>query len=97
MTDMMMKKIHKAMILLALVFTAAAGEAKSAELPDYKVGARMRFLLNDTLAVLKLFLARRWREAAAGLADVFRAREALWDRDDPKPFWRYLKSTILGK
>ena len=76
---------------------AAAGEAKSAELPDYKVGVRMRFLLNDTLAVIKLFLARRWREAFAGLADVFRAREALWDRDDPKPFRRYLKSTILGK
>lgn len=76
---------------------AAAGDAKPAELPDYRIGVRMRFLLNDTLAVLKLFLARRWREAFRGVADVFRAREALWDRDDPKPFWRYLKSTILGK
>ena len=76
---------------------AAAGEAAESALPDYRVGVRMRFLLNDTLAVLKLFLARRWREAFAGLADCFRAREALWDRRDPKPFWRYLKTTILGK
>ncbi len=76
---------------------AASGKAEPAVLPDYRVGVRMRFLLNDTLAVLKLFLARRWREAFSGLADTFRAREALWDRKDPKPFWRYLKTTILGK
>ena len=77
--------------------SAAAGEPAAYTPRDYTVGLRMRFLLNDTLAVLKLLLAGRFREACTGVADVFRAKEALRDRDDPKPFRRYLKTTILGK
>ena len=75
----------------------AAGEHPAYVPQDYTVGVRMRFLLNDTLATLKLFAAGRWREAFVGVADVFRAKEALADRDDPKPFRRYLKTTVLGK
>ena len=83
---------------MAVHYAAAAAGAHLDYTPqDYSVGVRMRFLLNDTLAVLKLFAAGRWREAISGIADFLRAREALADRDDPKPFLRYLKTTILGK
>lgn len=76
---------------------AAAGTSADYVPQDYAVGVKMRFVLNDTLAILKLFAARRWREAFAGVADVFRAKEALADRADPKPFLRYLKTTMLRK
>ena len=83
---------------MAAKYCAAASGSPAAYTPqDYTVGVKMRFLLNDTLAVLKLFLAGRFRETISGVADVFRAKEALTDREDPKPFRRYLKTTILGK
>ena len=76
---------------------AAAGEPVDYVPQDYAVGVRMRFVLNDTLATLRLLAAGRVREACGGIADVFRAKEALRDRDDPKPFRAYLKTTVLGK
>ena len=76
---------------------AAAGEAVEYKPCDYQTGVRMRFVLNDTLATLALVRHGRLREASAGVADVFRAREALADRDDPAPMKAYLKATILKR
>ena len=73
---------------------AAAGDTVAYKPCDYKTGVRMRFVLNDTLATLSLVRHGRLREASAGVADVFRAREALADRDDPAPMKAYLKATI---
>ena len=75
----------------------ACGEKKKYEPKDYKCGVRMRFVLNDTLATLKLFASGRFKEGFAGIADCFRAKEALSDKEDRKPFRRYLKATVLGK
>ncbi|MBQ9459622.1 MAG: ATP-grasp domain-containing protein [Oscillospiraceae bacterium] len=76
---------------------AAAGERVDYVPCDYDVGVRMRFALNDTLAAFSLFAHGRLREAAAGVADLFRAREALSDRDDPAPMRAYLKAAIMKR
>ena len=76
---------------------AAAGEAVAYRPCDYQTGVRMRFVLNDMLATLSLLGHGRLREAGAGVVDVFRAREALSDRDDPAPMRAYLKATILKR
>lgn len=76
---------------------AAMGE--TFEKPDdtYKRGVRMRFLLNDTLAVFSCLRHGKFKKAMAGIADVFRAREALFRFRDQRPFWRYLRLTLRGK
>ena len=76
---------------------AAAGKAAAYQPHDYKTGVRMRFVLNDTLATLSLLGHGRLREAGAGVLDMFRAREALTDKDDPAPMKAYLKATILKR
>ena len=76
---------------------AADGETVSYAPRDYQTGVRMRFLLNDTLATLSLLRHGRLREAAGGALDVFRAREALSDRDDPAPMRAYLKAAVLKR
>ena len=76
---------------------AAAGERVVYQPSDYDTGVRMRFLLNDTLAMLSLVKHGRLREAGAGITDLFSAREALSDRDDPKPMRAYLKTTLLKR
>ena len=57
----------------------------------------MRFLLNDTLAWLSCLKKGRWKEVGSGIADVFRAKEALFRFTDQKPFWRYLYLTLREK
>lgn len=73
---------------------AAQGERLSYEPEDYQAGVRMRFLLNDALATLSLWKQGRLREGLRGLGDAFAAKEALWARDDPQPFWQYLRQTL---
>ncbi len=75
----------------------ASGETISYEPRDYNTGVRMRFLLNDTLAVFSLLGRWKIKRAFSGIADIFRAREAFSDRDDPVPRRAYLKSTILRR
>lgn len=76
---------------------AAAGEDVGYIPQDYETGVKMRFLLNDTLAILGYFRNRQWRRGCGGLLDVFRAKEALGAADDPAPFRRYLKNNLLRK
>ncbi len=73
---------------------AAAGEAVAYVSQDYRTGVRMRFLLNDTAATLSYLAHGQWKRGLQGVADVFRAREALRCREDPKPFRRYLKTAL---
>lgn len=63
---------------------------------DYRRGVRMRFFLNDTLATLSCLRHGKLRAALGGVADVFRAKEALFRFTDQKPFWRYLWLTLRG-
>ncbi len=76
---------------------SAAGEVLDYQPQDYKIGVRMRFLLNDTAAILQSLRHGNWSAGFSGLADCFRAREALSRRDDPAPFRRYLKGTLLKR
>ncbi len=73
---------------------AAAGQPVTYQPGDFNTGVRMRFLLNDTVALLHYLKAGRLRAALTGLADVFRAKEALWDGRDRAPFWQYLKTSL---
>jgi len=76
---------------------AAAGETVEYVPQDYQTGVRMRFLLNDTVATLNYLRHGQAGKFFQGVADVFRAREALSSRDDPAPMRRYLKTTLLRK
>lgn len=75
---------------------ASAGDIPAYEPCDYRPGVRMRFLINDTAAMAALLKCGRLRAFFGGVADVFRAREALSSRDDPKPMRRYLRNFLPG-
>ncbi len=76
---------------------AAAGEHPEACLSDYQKGVRMRFLLNDTLSLLKHLSKGHIKMVCEGLLDVFRAKEALWDRRDPKPYRKYIRKSLINR
>lgn len=75
---------------------AAAGARFDAPNIAYLHGKRMYFLLNDAIACLALLKKRRFGAAFGGIRDLFspRACEALYRRDDPKPFFFYLKNAL---
>lgn len=73
---------------------AASGEVFPRPDDAYRRGRRMRFALNDTLSILAHLKKGHLRVAASGLADVFRAQEALFRFRDQRPFWRYLRQTL---
>ena len=75
----------------------AAGEKVNYVLQDYKVGVRMRFTLNDGAAMLDYLRHGKPGPFFQGMADWFRAKEALSARDDPAPFRRYLRNTLLRR
>ena len=76
---------------------AAAGERIGYTPRDYKTGVRMRFTLNDGAAMLDYLRHGRPGPFFQGMADWFRAREALGAKDDPAPFRRYLHDTLLRR
>lgn len=76
---------------------AAAGETLEYQPRDYETGVRMRFLLNDTVAMLDYLRHGRPGPFFQGVADMFRAREALSCRDDPAPMRRYLRNNLLRR
>ena len=76
---------------------AAAGEKLEYEARDYETGVRMRFLLNDTAAMLDCLRHGQAGKFFQGIGDVFRAREALSDREDPAPMRAYLRQTLLKR
>lgn len=76
---------------------AAAGERLDYQPQDYKTGVRMRFTLNDGAAMLDYLRHGKPGPFFQGMADWFRADEALSARDDPAPFRRYLRNTLLRR
>lgn len=76
---------------------AAAGERLDYRPGDYKTGVRMRFTLNDCAAMLDYLRHGRPGPFFQGMADWFRAGEALGARDDPAPWRRYLRNTLLRR
>lgn len=76
---------------------AARGERLDYAPLDYKTGVRMRFTLNDGAAMLDYLRHGRPGPFFQGMADWFRAEEALSAGDDPAPFRRYLRNTLLRR
>lgn len=76
---------------------AAAGERVSYDPHDYKTGVKMRFLLNDTAAMLAYLRHGQPGQFFSGLADCFRAKEALWDWNDPAPMMKYLLGALFRR
>ena len=75
----------------------AAGERLDYAPQDYETGVRMRFTLNDGAAMLDYLRHGRPGPFFQGMADWFRAKEALGARDDPAPWRRYLRNTLLRR
>ena len=73
---------------------AAAGEVFESPDTDYQRGRRMRFVLNDTLAMLSYLRHGEFKKFFAGIIDIFRAKEAIFRFSDQKPFWKYLSDAI---
>ncbi len=76
---------------------AAAGERLDYSPQDYETGVRMRFTLNDGAAMLDYLRHGRPGPFFQGMADWFRAEEALSAKDDPAPLRRYLRNTLLRR
>lgn len=76
---------------------AAAGERLDYAPQNYKTGVRMRFTLNDGAAMLDNLRHGRPGPFFQGMADWFRAEEALSAKDDPAPWRRYLRNTLLRR
>ncbi len=76
---------------------AARGERLDYEPHDYQTGLRMRFTLNDGAAMLDYLRHGRPGPFFQGMGDWFRAQEALSAKDDPAPFRRYLRNTLLKR
>ena len=80
--------------MAALYAKAAAGETVEYTAQDYRAGVRMRFLLNDTAAVLDYLRHGKVGKAMGVVPDLLRAKEALGAKDDRAPFWKYLKRSL---
>ena len=76
---------------------AAAGETVGYTPRDYETGVRMRFTLNDAAAALDYLRRGKPGMFFGGVADLFRAKEALAARDDPAPLRRYFRNNLLRR
>lgn len=76
---------------------AASGESPEYVPGDYRVGARLRFTLNDCAAALSLLTHARFGEALRAAADLFTVKDALAAKDDPGPLRVYLKNSLLRR
>lgn len=77
--------------------SAASGEPAAYTPCDYKICVRMRFLLNDAVAVLCYLKAGKIKKALRGILDFFAAKEALYDKGDRRVFWEYLKQNLFRR
>ena len=76
---------------------AASGETVEYRPGNYNTGVKMRFVLNDTAAVLSYLGHGKFGRGFGGIGDAFGAKEALKSADDPAPFRVYLKNTFQRK
>lgn len=76
---------------------AASGEAVPYTPKDYKIGVRMRFFLNDTVAILHYLKSGQVGAALRGIGDCFTAKEALHSRGDNRVFRTYLKQSLFQR
>ncbi|MBQ7820657.1 MAG: ATP-grasp domain-containing protein [Clostridia bacterium] len=69
------------------------------ELDNYERGVKMSFVFNDLAACVGLLRHGRVRDALSGIGDILfrRVRDGVYDKEDPKPFWCYVRSKILRK
>ena len=83
--------------IAALYAKAAAREDVEYTARDYTEGVRMRFVLNDTAAVLDYLRHGKLKKALGVLPDLVRAKEALGARDDRAPLRAYLKRSLMRR
>ena len=76
---------------------AASGETVQYTPKDYKIGVRMRFFLNDTVAILHYLKSGQLGIALRGIGDCFTAKEALHSKGDNQVFRTYLKQSLLKR
>ncbi|WP_432617535.1 ATP-grasp domain-containing protein [Butyricicoccus sp.] len=76
---------------------AASGEAVPYTPKDYKIGVRMRFFLNDTVAILHYLKSGQVGTALRGIGDCFTAKEALHGKGDNRVFRTYLKQSLFQR
>ena len=76
---------------------AASGEAVPYTPKDYTIGVRMRFFLNDTVAILHYLKSGQVGAALRGIGDCFTAKEALHSRGDNRVFRTYLKQSLFQR
>ncbi len=76
---------------------AAMGEPVEYRPTHYRVGQKMRFVLNDTLSIIKHLSKGHLKVVLSGIADTFRAREGLYDAKDLSPFIKYLRKSLLKR
>lgn len=76
---------------------AASGEAVPYTPKDYKIGVRMRFFLNDTVAILHYLKSGQIGAALRGIGDCFTAKEALHGKGDNRVFRTYLKQSLFQR
>ena len=74
-----------------------SGENAEYKAGDYKTGVRMRFTLNDGMSTLSHLLKGHFKTALGGIADLFRAKEALKAKDDKAPYKKYLWNSITKR
>ena len=76
---------------------AASGETVQYTPKDYKIGVRMRFFLNDTVAILHYLKSGQLGIALRGIGDCITAKEALHSKGDNQVFRTYLKQSLLKR
>lgn len=73
---------------------AAKGETVAYTPKDYKIGVKMRFLLNDAAATLGYLRKGHLKTAWGGVVDFFRTPEALYRKDDKAAYRQYLRNSL---
>ena len=80
-----------------LYAAAAQGQTVQYHAGGYRSGTRMRFLFNDGAATLDYLRRGRFGKAIGGVLDLFRVREALYDKDDRHAYRSYLRNSLRDR
>lgn len=64
---------------------------------NFDKNVRIHFILNDILSILGYLKKGRIKKVFVGIKDIFMAKEALYDKHDKKPFFKYIKNSLMGR
>lgn len=62
--------------------------------PEYKLGVKMNFIVNDTVAALKYLVSGKPGKCFCAFGDILNpfVKEAIFSFKDPKPFFKYISN-----